>query len=164
MWRGQVLNDSEFPRSAWFRNDTERGGLEGPNKELHFFPGNWAHIVPFLKLSLNDSIKFNNMLGNRWMIKGGKGLRYGLYTSVETKTETIWNAWVLIQQTSCQEVLVPCLWLVGRRGIKPFALEDSSERHETACHTLSTRDRSREWKRSNRSASASPNRGCFQLG
>ena len=62
------MYDSEFPRSAWFQHDTERGGLEGPNKELHFFLGNWAHIAPFLKLSLNDSIKFNNKLDRKSVV------------------------------------------------------------------------------------------------
>ena len=163
MRRRKVLNDAEFPRSPWFWYDTKWGSLEGPDKKLHFLPGDRAHVTLLLELSFNNGIKFSNMLCNRWVIEGGKGLGYGPNACIETEAKTIRNTWVLVQQTSHKEVLAPGVRLVWWRGVKPFALEDSSEPREPAFHIRSTRDGSREWSRNNHFASASPSRGYLLL-
>ena len=45
MQQRKVLNDAEFPRLPWFWYDTKWGSLEGPDKKLHFFPGDRAHVM-----------------------------------------------------------------------------------------------------------------------
>ena len=58
---------------------------------------------------------------------------------------------------------MPGVRLVWRRGVKPFALEDSSEPREPAFRIRSTCDGSHEWSRNNRLASANPSRGYLLL-
>lgn len=86
------MNDPEFSRTPWFRYDAEWGSLERAKEDLHLILGDWADITSLLKLSLYNGIKFGAMIGNRRVIRGGKGLKDGLDACVETETEAVRNA------------------------------------------------------------------------